>query len=229
MPARLNVVIVQSPRLTSLQSEVTEQVMIELLGRPGIDILVVQSLVGDLHSTDRMALTALENELVIVDWQSEDSIVTQCAALSIVGSSAPHPLNPQPASSARLSPTSSMAAPRRLYCFDLRLGFKAEQVASAILGLLAAKQVQTIRIGNLAPTATRSNANAQAAGTSRVVDSDLTPTAMTSFVSNNSLPATEPYATAVSVEATSQPELSTDFEEEAQLDRLVDGLNNADW
>ncbi len=209
MPARLNVVIVQSPHMSALQSDVTEQVMIELLGRPGLDLLIVQSLVSGADTTDHMALAALENDCVIVDWHSEEEICKGLAAIGIEGYCAPHELNPKPQ-----APKSM--APRRLYCFDLRLGFNASQVAATILKLLAAKQVQTVRIGNLASIhpnrlpVTKVGAHPMIAKSSveAVQNSSVSPTS-----------APPPY----------RETTKADLDEDQQLDRLVDGLNHADW
>lgn len=208
MSARLNVVIVQSPRMTTLQGDITEQVMIELLGRPGLDLLIVQSLVNDETSTDHLAVTALESDIAIVDWQSEETIISRLAALGLAGVSAAHELNPQPLQV-------SSASTRRFYCFDLKLGFKPSQVSATIAKLLAAKQVRTVSIGNLAPLAP-----GRLPTSSRPESMAPQPIAESVQTSHGSLSA------APSPSSKAQPPQT---DEDQLLDRLVDGLNDAGW
>ncbi len=209
MSVRLNVVIVQASHMSALQSDVTEQVMIDLLGRPGLDLLIVQSLISDPASTDYMALTALESDIVIVDWHSEEAIVSYLGALGIEGYSAAHELNPQPQATASISQ-------RRFYCFDLRMGFKASQVAATILKLLGAKQVRTVSIGNVTPI--RSNRLP-------VTTTNLEPSVSVQLVNA----AVSSPVSATAAQHTLPETTNAALDEDQQLDRLVDGLNDADW
>ena len=54
MSVRLNVVVVQSPRMSSLQTGIVADIVIQLLGRPGIDVSMVTSMqpTKNIHPID---------------------------------------------------------------------------------------------------------------------------------------------------------------------------------
>ncbi|MGV3483755.1 MAG: hypothetical protein ACO1RT_05000 [Planctomycetaceae bacterium] len=136
MSVRLNVVVVQSPQMSSLQVGVVADVVIQLLGRPGIDVAMVASLQPEDEHTDRLMLTGLESDLAVIDWRSADQTLDSLAALGLGVRRAPHALDPD-----------VEAVPmglRRVYVFDLRLGFKADEVVHTLITLLQQRQVVTV-------------------------------------------------------------------------------------
>ena len=91
MSVRLNVVVVQSPRMSNLQTGIVADIVIQLLGRPGIDVSMVTSLQPDEeHSSDRLMLAGLESDLAVIDWRGIDETLGSLAMLGLDVRRAPH-------------------------------------------------------------------------------------------------------------------------------------------
>ncbi|MEM9587411.1 MAG: hypothetical protein AAGA03_09020 [Planctomycetota bacterium] len=139
MAVRLNVLMVQDAP-SGADSALGEQVVGEMIGRPGIDMM----LVGQLQrisedSTDHLTISGLSGDLAVLEWGPVDQSVTALAQLGCVGTRVPHPDDPEVA-----SPSGPV---RRIYGFDLRIAQSADHVCKALQGLLAARQVKTVQLG----------------------------------------------------------------------------------
>ncbi len=160
MAVRLSVIMIHTPPATASAQQLSEAIIGELIGRPGIDMTLVGRLseLGD-GSTDRLTLESLAGDVAVLDWQSPEEIVTALAGIGFDGERSPHPDDPDPAPVA--PPT------RRIYAFDLRRFDRAGALCEAVLQLLASRQVRTFALGTppsmAAPTQSTPAQN-QAAG-----------------------------------------------------------------
>lgn len=224
MSVRLNVVVVQSPRMTSLQVGIVAEIVIQLLGRPGIDLAMVASLESEEeHSTDRLMITSLENDLAIVDWRSADQTLASLATLGVDACRAPFILDPQPPP---VSPSS-----RRVYVVDLRNGFKPNEVVEGIMKLLEQRQVVTVSLAGPKPTALNGK-TIQRENIAKPANLPITPSltmtpakhGLIDRVPPNRVDADHPMATEKNTHSQNS-DLSND---DAALDALVDSLNDSD-
>src|SRR6056297_1563232 len=77
MAVRLPVIMIHSPPGGSRWQSLGESIIGELIGRPGIDLTLVGRL-SDLAtgSTDRLTLESLRGDLVVLDWQPPERILS---------------------------------------------------------------------------------------------------------------------------------------------------------
>lgn len=207
MSVRLNVIVVQSPRMSQLQIGIVADIVIQLLGRPGIDVAMIASLQPDEeHSTDRLMLSGLENDLAVIDWRSAQQVLTSLASLGLNACHAPHGLDPD----VKVKPPGK----RRVYIFDLRLGFRAEEVVATVVKLQEQRQVVTVSIAGLARPSMNGKSSLE---TSIPVDLPNTPLV--------SIARIKPDLVDQQSEINPQPKSRVD--EDADLDTLVDNLNDS--
>lgn len=137
MSVRLNVLLVQSSGMSDLQSATNAQLAVEMMGVPGIDVAIVASLKADeAPQTDRLLLSSLQNDLVVIDWRDPDEMQDALAELGIHGARAPHRLDP---SASRIA-----GGRRRLYLVDLRRGDSPRAVVEAMQALLSERRVVAV-------------------------------------------------------------------------------------
>jgi hypothetical protein len=228
--ARLNVVVVQSPRMTSLQVGLVAEIVIQLLGRPGIDVAMVTSLeANESDSTDRLMLTSLENDVAVIDWRPIEQTIISLQTLGINATRAPHAFDPD----APIAPRGS----RRIYAIDLRNGFKAGEVVEGLAALLRARQTVTVSL--LSPREPKTTSTATVAVTSPNAKTDEPKPVANLVTSINLQPQATPSPTQVNVtpkppasDATSSSATATSsrrpIADDAHLDALVDNLNGFD-
>jgi hypothetical protein len=217
----LNVVVVQSPRMTSLQVGVVADIVIQLLGRPGIDVAMVTSLeANESDSTDRLMLTSLESDLAVIDWRPIEQTITSLQTLGINATRAPHTFDPE----APLAPRGS----RRIYAIDLRNGFKAGEVVEGLSALLRARQTVTVSL--LSPR------ERHPAGTTNTLAGDSITKSVPEMPTQEILKPSAPTKASMpsTIAATAQPPESPTttsrhrIADDAELDALVDHLNGFD-
>ena len=124
--------------MSSLQVGVVADIVIQLLGRPGIDVAMVTSLEPEDDSTDRLMLTSLENDLAVIDWRSVEQTAASLQVLNVRATRAPHALDPD-------APP-IFPGTRKLYGIDLRSGYRANQVVDELTKLLEQRQVVTVSL-----------------------------------------------------------------------------------
>jgi len=205
MSVRLSVLLVQSSRMSGLQSGINAELVFQLMGVPGIDLSIVNSISpAEIAETDRLLLSSLETDLAVLDWRDPDESLVALAAVGITGHRAPH----------LIDPTVPPANPgqRRLYLVDLRRGDSVTGVVEAMKQLLNQRRVVAVPLGfgmlpKLKPSPQETVSAVQPAITSPIPDAPEKPV---------SASLTLPLATA------SGPS-------DQDLDALVDGLNAADW
>jgi hypothetical protein len=210
MSVRLNIVVVQSPKLTSLQAGITADIVIQLLGRPGLDVALIKSLSPESDtSTDQLMLTGLESDLAVIDWREPEKMLSDLHSLGMHGGRTKHELDPE----------GELAVPgrRRVYLFDLRQGHKANDVVSTLIKLLERRQVVTV---SLLPPQSKPTASPQPKPqTTATSQRSMTPSLETPI---DDVPSVSDYkpATAASHAVKSDAPVS--------LEDLVDRLNEID-
>lgn len=208
MAVRLSVLLVQSSRMSGLQSGINAELVFQLMGVPGIDLSIVNSLnPAEIAETDRLLLSSLESDLAVLDWRDADDSLAALATLGVVGARAPHHLDPQ-------TPAVESAT-RRIYLVDLRRGDSSSSVVSAMKQLLDQRRVVAVplSIGGLAKQKQKQKSPA---------DTLSTPAATGQSPPNTSAAGKQsPMDTGLD-SGSSEPS-------DHDLDALVDGLNAADW
>jgi len=192
--------------MTNLQVGIVAEIVIQLLGRPGIDLAMVKSLESDEeHSTDRLMLSSLESDLAIVDWRSAEQTLASLATLGVDVCRAPFALDPAP----------SAVAPgvRRVYVIDLRNAFKPDEVVEALMTLLKQRQVVTVSLAGLKPAIPKSNPSPEPVKLQPTKPMNTSPSipAQSSKEPNNS-----------------QPHRPNHTNDDAALDALVNSVNDID-
>ncbi len=154
MPVRLTVVMNQTPPANASAQRLGESIVGEMIGRPGIDMVLVNSAsLEDPESTDTLTLKSLAGDFVYLDWKTPQASVATLALGDIHGRRTPHPDDlsaptDQPAFAGRTN--TEPPADRRIYVFDLNLAGAAGEVCKAVYGLLASRQVRTFSLGTAA-------------------------------------------------------------------------------
>lgn len=215
MSVRLNVVVVQSSQMSPLQVGVVAEIVIELLGRPGIDVAMVASLQpNEEQSTDRLMLSGIANDLAVVDWRSAEEILSSLSSLGLAVTRARHALDPHA--------DAMIAGSRRVYLFDLRLGFRASEVVQTLTTLLEQRQVVTV---SLSVPADKASHKTTVTPTANSPSASLPAAVMPSMV-RVPLPANLKETTSRS--NGSLPQRSHVLADDASLEALVDDLNDID-
>ncbi len=146
MSARLSVLMVQPPRLSALQSKIQDQLVVELIGVPGIDLAIVDSLdPAEGTASDRLLISSLAADLAVIDWREADIVLDLLTKCGLSGARAPHPLDQ------KADPVIDRGM-KRIYVFDLRNGDKPSDVVMTLKDLLRQRRVVAIPIGLVAPS-----------------------------------------------------------------------------
>lgn len=218
MSVRLNVLLVQSSRMSGLQSGINADLVFQLMGVPGIDLSIVNSLsAAEIAETDRLLLSSFENDLAVLDWRDADDSLAALAKLGVTGTRAPHRLDSKvPAAASGI---------RRIYVVDLRSGDSPGAVVDAMKDLLAQRRVVAVplSIGGASKPKPKSPENQ--------------PITQPPAVATESASSQAAVATGVSpvtiVPSTLPPKPNAGTQRgepsDRDLDALVDGLNAGDW
>lgn len=142
MPVRLNVVLVHAPRDNPGAQALSEVIVGELIGQPGIDLTLVDPLESiRTDSVDHLSLTSLSGALALLTWQPIDQSVQMFNDLGLDGYRARHAGDP-----AAAGPSDG----RAIFGFDLNEVGTGQQVCGAVQALLQSRQVRTVTLGSLA-------------------------------------------------------------------------------
>jgi len=212
MSVRLNVLLVQSSRMSGLQSGINADLVFQLMGVPGVDLSIVNSLnPAEIAETDRLLLSSFQNDLAVLDWRDVDDSLAALAILGVSGARAPHQLDPKT--------PSVQSGTRRIYLIDLRFGDSPAAVVSAMKQLLDQRRVVAVPliIGGMAKPKMHSATN---------------PVSAPSIVAP---PSPTPQPTKAPTVVAHTPHLDGGHASvrrepsDRDLDALVDGLNSGDW
>jgi hypothetical protein len=212
MSVRLNVLLVQSSRMSGLQSGINADLVFQLMGVPGVDLSIVNSLnPAEIAETDRLLLSSFQNDLAVLDWRDVDDSLAALAILGVSGARAPHQLDP--------TTPAVQTGTRRIYLVDLRSGDSPAAVVSAMKQLLDQRRVVAVPliIGGMAKPKMHSATN---------------PVSPPSIVAP---PSPTPQPTKAPTVVAHTPHLDGGHASvrrepsDRDLDALVDGLNSGDW
>jgi len=156
MAVRLPVLMVHTPPASAAAQRLAEAVIGELIGRPGIDMVLIGStaeLADD--STDRITLDSLTGDAAVLDWRTPDEIVAGLQRNGLTGVRAPHRHDAEAAANQHRG--------RKIYAFDLRKFSDAAKVAAAVMQLNQNRQVRTFSLSPLGSTARDSKKNERGA------------------------------------------------------------------
>jgi len=233
MSVRLNVLLVQSSRMSGLQSGINAELVFQLMGVAGIDLSIVNSLLPDeIADTDRLLLTSLQNDLAVLDWRDSDDTLASLQSVGLSGVRAPHPLDP----------AAPPVAPgkRRFYFVDLRRGDRPATVAESMKDLLGQRRVVAVPLGigsvaqpqpksapqpaTLSPQTTKrgDESSRKESPSETETSGGRRSRAAEGAVFSPATNVAKPAASEALKTANSAPS-------ETDLDALVDGLNAADW
>lgn len=210
MAVRLTVLLVQSSRMSGLQTGINADLVFQLMGVPGIDLSIVNSLnPTEIAETDRLLLSSLETDLAVLDWRDADDSLAALANLGIVGTRAPHQLDPH-------TPAAEPGT-RRIYLVDLRSGDPPPTVVNAMKHLLDQRRVVAVplSIGGLARPKSTPTTPPPLPVASVTLTSTPTPTPTSGVPKPASI--------------SSGPQPAKNEPSDRDLDALVEGLNAADW
>ncbi len=129
----------QTPPSSGKAQKLGEEIVGELIGRPGIDMVLVDA--GSLensHSTDLLTLQSLEVDFVYLDWRTPEVAMEWLGCSGIVGKRFPHPND--------AVATLDASPGRRIYFFDLQISSDSGLVCQAVLELLANRQTRTFSL-----------------------------------------------------------------------------------
>jgi len=231
MSVRLSVLLVQSSRMSGLQSGINAELVFQLMGVPGIDLSIVNSISpAEIAATDRLLLSSLETDLAVLDWRDPDESIAALDAVGITGHRSPH----------QIDPTASPANPgqRRLYLVDLRRGDSVAEVVDAMKQLLNQRRVVAVPlgIGILPKSQPPTQASVVSVQSVRATQNSAAPEAATSVhrptvveVATANLPTVAVASPQAETRPIPSPPPTASGPSDQDLDALVDGLNAADW
>jgi hypothetical protein len=202
--------------MSSLQVGVVADIVIQLLGRPGIDVAMVASLEPEGESTDRLMLTSLENDIAVIDWREIEQTVASLQRLNVPVIRAPHTLD---ADVPVVRP-----GHRKLYGIDLRSGFSATAVVEALTKLLEQRQVVTVSL--LSPSGPKKPQPKEINTPLSLSASGNTNASVIRNLTNHSVDQETPAIHHPAAPAF--PSQADRYRNEASLDDLVDDLNRFD-
>ena len=149
MPARLNVILIESAPDAGSARRMAEAAVGELIGLAGIDLTLVDSLVRMSEtSTDKLTLDGITGDACVLDWQPPESIISSLQAKGFIGRRSPHPHDPD---AATVSSSAEKGLTRRIYAFELNRFSDAKSLCDALQDLRSVREVRTF---SLVPPAT---------------------------------------------------------------------------
>ena len=143
MAARLNVIMVHSPPATATAQRISESIVGELIGRPGIDVMLVGPL-DQIHegTTDQLSLESITSDVAVLDWRSPSELIQVLDSIGFAGSRWPHRHDSVPDSA---TPAGS---PRKIFAYNLNEFTDAAELCAALAELLANRQVTTYSLAS---------------------------------------------------------------------------------
>ena len=145
MAVRLNVVMVQNGSAGGAAQKLTEAVVGELIGMPGIDLTLIDRLDQiDPNSTDQLTLDSISGDVAVLAWQPVVASLRALTAIGFKGTRARHAHDAQAPSGASVPDGS-----RRIYGYDLSEFDSQQPVCAGLKELLASRQIRTYGLDSL--------------------------------------------------------------------------------
>ena len=174
MVDRLNVVLVSRSGLGGNFESMLEEIVGNLAGRPGIDLVLVSPLAEiDDGSTDQLTLLSIGSGAAVLTWTSPDQTLNDLQRIGFKGIRSPHagdpfsPVQKSPDSmvasedSASLAEPSTTATGPKVYAMDLRDLSSVSDLITQLDRLRSIQSVKTFSIAGLTmpskPSENRSN------------------------------------------------------------------------
>ena len=227
MAVRMNVLVLRPPGNGSKAHQQFDDVIGQLLGRPGLDVTLLERLPGPNESTtERLALESLGGHIACLAWADAHTTVNDLAAAGKPMSRRPHRGDPE-ATSGNGKPAD--AGSGRMFFFDMRKPAANVSIFRDLQELLRTLQTPMFRIGSATrPTAADGRPPASALVPSESIDrKTIAPADPPSDAATKPTNRPEP----ASHEKNSdfpQRQSPTDEDLDDDLDRLVDQLDDLD-
>ena len=127
---------------TASGQKLSEQIVGEVIGRPGIDLTLVGSLSSiSESSTDRLSLDSISGDVAVLDWYPVATTIESLSKLGFEGIRSPH---------ANDMVLENNAKPgRKIYGFDLTQVKSAREILAALQRLAQIGDIKTVSLGGL--------------------------------------------------------------------------------
>lgn len=209
MAVRMNVLVLRPPGNGSKAHQQFDDVIGQLLGRPGLDVTLLERLPqpGD-STTERLALESLGGHIACLAWSDAETLVGELAAAGKPMQRRVHQYDSGGMSSEDLS---RAPAAGRMFYFDMRRVDANVSIFDDLQALLKTLQTPMFQIGAMKTPPPNSKRSV----------SPVPPTSSTTPAQPIAAPSPLPSPTPVPVPA-------APIESEEDLDRLVDELDDLD-
>lgn len=154
MVDRINVVLVSRPNADqrtdrSTAERLTEAIVGNLAGRPGIDLVLVTPL-ADIQndSTDQLTLSAIHSGTAVLTWSTPTDTIADLNKLGIPSVRCRHAGDPDAAADPAAGRGNSVL--HQVYAFDLRKVTSVDQLMDDLDQLRRVRAVKTFSLGGLA-------------------------------------------------------------------------------
>ncbi len=142
MVARLTVVMIHTSPTHSRGARMAETLVGELIGRPGIDLVLVGPIADmDSNATDRLTLESIATDLAVLAWKPVSVTMEELAAIGFAGQRSPH-----------VGDVDAEPCPpdlRKIFAFDLNGFSEAVPVIESLQSLRRSQDVRTFSINGL--------------------------------------------------------------------------------
>ena len=145
MPVRLNVLVLRPAGSGSGFHEQCDDVIGQLLGRPGLDVTLLERLPSapsvDDYGTERLALESLGGHLACLAWSEPETFQTAMAVAGKPMNRRPHQHDPHSEDATDESSDDPDTVVGRMFFFDMRQPAISEDIFASLQNLL--KKLQT--------------------------------------------------------------------------------------
>ncbi|MGB7348106.1 MAG: hypothetical protein WBD20_28025 [Pirellulaceae bacterium] len=134
--------MIHSPPAIAGAHQLAESIVGELIGRPGIDVALIDSLdrIAE-NSTDALTLESMTGDVAVLDWRSPEQLLSKLVSLGFHGKRSQHADD--------LAAEVALPGQRRIYAFDLSIISDAKHLLKSLQDLLEARRIKTVSIGGL--------------------------------------------------------------------------------
>lgn len=217
MAVRMNVLVLRPSGNGSKYHNQFDDVIGQLLGRPGLDVTLLERLPGpDESTTERLALESLGGHIGCLAWGEPEQVLADLKAAGKPMTRRAHKHDPQVPTNGAPQENESIAG--RLFYFDMRRVDANRTIFEELQDLLKTLQTPMFQIGSAEPAAKPKAAVAMVQAPSPPMPSSPVPS-----------PPTEPKPAAIAKSPIVDSEsAASELDTSDDLDRLVDELDELD-